>query len=482
MIFYDYFIKYTIRLYCSFLLSNKLQGYDVENRLNKISLFYAVLLSFFNACFKYIFNYNFFAILIISLYGVIISYHIKCNFIKNSLMILLNYIFCLIIYFIIGLLFVSLVSCFIFNNDYPTFIDYRIIDIIFILIIKSVVHLRKLKNGLTFLNNDNFKKYKNFIIFISLFILIFSVLFWYITVYHIKLKILKNFVFFTFLSLCIFIIYWIKREMKNYYAMRANEKTIENLTNKVKDQEYEIERLIKVSKISHKTNHQIDVLKSKLIGRGCDDILAELKTIADSYHSSVELINKKKLLQSTKVTEVDEVLEHILNECAKNKIDFVIKINGSINYMVKNIVSIENLVTILSDHLKNAIISIGYSKMKFRSITINIGEIGDYYGVAIHDTGTPFKINTLVSLGLKAVTTHKKDGGTGIGFLTTFGTIKKYKASLIINERKQEEYNYTKCITILFDEKNSFRINSYRAKLINSKKKQKITVTNKKIF
>ena len=50
-----------------------------------------------------------------------------------------------------------------------------------------------------------------------------------------------------------------------------------------------------------------------------------------------------------------------------------------------------------------------------------------------------------------------------MGFMNTFGTLKKYEASLIIEEyNKPSKDNYTKVINIKFDKKNEFKIKSYR--------------------
>ena len=47
--------------------------------------------------------------------------------------------------------------------------------------------------------------------------------------------------------------------------------------------------------------------------------------------------------------------------------------------------------------------------------------------------------------------------------MNTFETLKKYKASLIIEEyNKPSKDNYTKVISINFDNKNEFKIKSYR--------------------
>ena len=80
------------------------------------------------------------------------------------------------------------------------------------------------------------------------------------------------------------------------------------------------------------------------------------------------------------------------------------------------------------------------------------------------------KNKTLNSQGKEQVTTHKDEGGTGIGFMTTFETLKECKASLIIEEYNPETTNYTKAVIIRFDGKNEYKICSYRAEKIKEHK------------
>ena len=93
----------------------------------------------------------------------------------------------------------------------------------------------------------------------------------------------------------------------------------------------------------------------------------------------------------------------------------------------------------------------------------------NYYSLYVYDSGIEFEPETLEVLGKKPITTHSSDGGTGFGFMNTFDTLKKYNASLIINELNSPcEDNYTKSIIIKFDGKNEFSINSYRLNLVGN--------------
>ena len=89
-------------------------------------------------------------------------------------------------------------------------------------------------------------------------------------------------------------------------------------------------------------------------------------------------------------------------------------------------------------------------------------------------------IQTLLKLGLELATTHKDQGGTGIGFITTFETLKETKASLVIEENHPEnDKDYTKCVSIKFDGKNEYKIISYRADKIKAEAKDNRIIIKK---
>ena len=98
-----------------------------------------------------------------------------------------------------------------------------------------------------------------------------------------------------------------------------------------------------------------------------------------------------------------------------------------------------------------------------KEILVVLGLKDGNYEICILDNGVEFGIDTLLKLGKEQVTT----GGTGIGFLTTFETLRETKASLVITEFK--ESIYTKSVAIIFNNKCEYVINSYRAKDIKEK-------------
>ena len=138
--------------------------------------------------------------------------------------------------------------------------------------------------------------------------------------------------------------------------------------------------------------------------------------------------------------------------------------------MTNNLISKEDLEILLADHIKDAIIAINHTDNINRSILVRLGEIDGLYSLYIYDSGIEFEIETLKNLGNKPSTTHADEGGTGMGFMNTFDTLRKYKASLNINElSKPNKNNYTKVLIFKFDKKNEFNIISYRQEELNKR-------------
>ena len=76
----------------------------------------------------------------------------------------------------------------------------------------------------------------------------------------------------------------------------------------------------------------------------------------------------------------------------------------------------------------------------------------------IYDTGVPFNTDIIHKLGKNKATSHSNDGGSGIGLYNTISVCQKYSFSFIIEEAPGVD-NFTKKISITFDDKNLFLYN-----------------------
>ena len=91
-----------------------------------------------------------------------------------------------------------------------------------------------------------------------------------------------------------------------------------------------------------------------------------------------------------------------------------------------------------------------------------LGLLEEYYGFSVFDSGVPFEPDTLSRLGTGFVTTRAHTGGSGIGFATTFDTMKEFRASLVISEYVPDGASFTKSVTIRFDGKHEYVIETFR--------------------
>ena len=146
----------------------------------------------------------------------------------------------------------------------------------------------------------------------------------------------------------------------------------------------------------------------------------------------------------------------MLHRGMKDGIDFDFSLTGNVKYMVKEVLSETDCMTLLADLLENAMIATKANGGNH--IFLHIGVIENIYTIDVWDSGIPFTKETLYYLGKKRYTTHKKEGGSGIGLMSTYELAKNYGASVVIDETSVETQLYTKKISIIFDGKQQYRL------------------------
>ena len=350
------------------------------------------------------------------------------------------------------------------SNDY---VELLIIGVLHIILLCSIFSIKKFKYGISFLQKNTKDEYLDIVVlFISVIILFLAIgiaNYGYDMTSTVAVKII-------FSAIIMFIT--IKKSLHIYYKQKLLvqelEETKKELINKTAElKELEAENL-NFKKKSHSLIHQQKALEYKIqqiltqteIGKEeAGEVKDKLEKINEAIYKEKEIIE----LDKTGITEIDDMLKYMQSECNKNKIEFILQLKGNIHQMVNNAVSKEDLEILLADHIKNAIIAINHTKNINRTIMVKLLKIESIYGIKFYDSGAEFELETLDNLGNKPSTTHAEEGGTGMGFMNTFETLKKYKASLIIEEyNKPSKDNYTKVISINFDNKNEFKIKSYR--------------------
>lgn len=353
-------------------------------------------------------------------------------------------------------------------------VNIIIIVLMYLLMIKYFIRIKRFKKGINFLKDKLQDEYLNLIVLnISI-----MILFLIIILSNYTEKITGQFgVGLIIFSIIMFIT--IKKSLEMYYKQKLLIQDLEETKKELEDEKHENKELekeiLEYSKKSHSIAHKQKALEYKLNELMLKSEVASEIGLQDELSKISKEIQKDETvveLTKTGILEIDDMLKYMQSECTKNKIDFQLKVSGNIHYMVNNYVDKENLEILIADHIKNAIIAIQNSSNANKSILVRLGIIDGYYSLYIYDSGIEFEIETLKNLGKKPSTTHKDTGGTGMGFMNTFETLNKFKASIIIKEyNKPVKDNFTKLITIKFDNKNEYKIYSYRAQEIRKEVK-----------
>lgn len=373
-------------------------------------------------------------------------------------------------------------------------IELQTIDLIFTLGIQLALLVmlfsnKRVKNGIEFLKDPIGNDY-----FCIVLLNISAVVIFVYCIYGSSDADFNNNLLMAFFAIAFIMIITIQKTLTLYYKQKLLAKNIEDYKSEIALKDAQIKSLsdekYKISKLNHEFYnrqkaliHKVEEITSMNTEIADElDLSKQINDLTKEYTDKAQEIKTLDKLPTTGIVEIDDMFKYMQSECDSKKIQFNLKIIGNIYHMINNKIPQSRLVTLIGDHLRDAIIAIDFSNNTFKSILAVLGENNGVYEFCVFDTGIEFKIDTLLNLGLKPATTHKDSGGTGIGFMTTFETMKETKASLIIDEmREMSNTDYTKSVTIRFDGKNEYRIKSYRSDEIKKKMKDnRIIIENKK--
>lgn len=444
-----------------------LTNYKIENKKEKNNfimfskLFFTVIVSVSSALVKIRLGY---VISIVSWILLIILIYEKEN-IKNSLLITL---FSLSLNYVI--IFISIVFTFFINMLFSlktNNINLILIIIIHITLLNCFFSIKKFKYGIVSLKNYKPNEYVDILILtiVAMILLTFIIL-------PYADMILVERIILVFLLFIIIMFITIQKSLQLYYKQQMLIKDLKETKEELENKKKEIAELEEENIRISKKNHTI-VHKQKSIEYKLEELLmkteisteeaGEVKERLEKLHNQIYSEKENIELDKTGISNIDDMLKYMQSECIENKIEFTLVLKGNIHYMVNNLISKEDLETLLADHIKDAIIAINHTDNINKSVLVKLGNIDETYSLYIYDSGVEFKKEVLENLGKKPYTTHKDEGGTGMGFMNTFDTLRKCKASLIIEEfNKPCSDNYTKVIEIKFDNKNNFIVKSYQ--------------------
>lgn len=465
-----YFLKIcfmsTVTCYTAYKLTDNIIMF--KKKLIKIIII-NIVISYITTIIRYIFNLFISDICLIFILGcmqsIINKQKIGYSILLITIALAINYI----------ILFLTTVLTFpinIFYNIKNDYINLMLIIIIYLILICLLFKIKKFKHGFLFLKRNIENEYIEIWVLNISSIILFSSIIFNSSNFQITRKLFIGFIIF---SIIMFIT--IQKSLQLYYKQRLLVQDLEETKKELEDKKKEVKQLeqenLNFSKTSHSIAHKQKALEYKLNELALKNEIAEEIDVKNRLNNITKQISEEPEIEipKTNISEIDDMLNYMKSECIKNKIKFEVQLNGNIYQMINNHITKEELEILIADHVKNAIIAVKCSNNSNRSILVRIGKIDGQYSIYIYDSGIEFEINTLHKLGKIPSTTHKESGGTGMGFMNTFDTLKKHKASITINEYgKPVKDNYTKVIMIVFNKKDEFNIISYRQKEIEVRK------------
>lgn len=456
------FIKMFVINFCVFLLFYKITATKEKKFLIMFASVFGITVAYITL--EYL-NFDFTSRLIITglIYSILlgaitknlIHYSVIATLISYAITFIVNFMSIIIIYFLIG----SMV------NDTNAILYTIIIEVLTIALVCAFLRIKRFDNGLSFLKNNSKLEIMNVtVLVISIEIIMYS------TILRKPIEELSDAeVFSFFVVTSIFMIILIFMSFRAYYKSIQTQKTIENLTSEIKIKDNKYDKLYKeherVAKKLHETSHKVQSLAYSVntnLGLENNDLANVIEELKENLNTNSAIDNDS--LPKTNISNIDMMFNYMRSESLKSNIEFELKISDNITYMIEHLVDKNDLETMIADHIKDSIIAIKSKNAKNNNkILVSLGNFNKYYELSISDTGIDFEIDTLVNLGLKRTSTHLETGGNGIGFMSTFEVLKKCNGSLAIAEFiPKENENYSKTVSIIFDNKNEYHIYSYR--------------------
>lgn len=330
----------------------------------------------------------------------------------------------------------------------------------------NIFKIKRYKNGFPFLYTPNYSHHIDiFILIISIIVIISYFLFGNYE------DLTLNNVFLSFACLIILIFLIIKTGFNLFQSQKLLYTTLKDYESQLAETQQKLTTALAEKQTLIKSNHEFyhrqEAIKKKLedlskqyainynteFAQELGNLSDRINKLSDEYAIKT---NFTPTLVKCNIEEIDDMLSYMKSECDNNNIEFILKIDCDINYIIDNFISKSQLETLLGDLIRNSIIAVNHNSGDYKSIMLIFGIKDSIYELCILDSGIPFEVNTLINLGLSPASTHIDEGGTGIGFLTTFETLNSCNASITINENTKN--NYSKSIEIQFDNQNEYRL------------------------
>ncbi|MBQ3601847.1 MAG: sensor histidine kinase [Lachnospiraceae bacterium] len=272
---------------------------------------------------------------------------------------------------------------------------------------------------------------------------------------------------------------WCKHHLRKQYMQQVREREYTRLEEQFAQSLQEIKMLKEenetLSKLVHRDNKLIPSMQlavQQYLSSLHPDNAKELEVtgqrlleqlnqeMQDRNETLFSITSLKKQLPTTSIPTLDLCLQYMWYKCEAENISLNMTVAENISPLIDTI-SAKDLQTLLADLLENARIAL--KNCDKRNILIQIEIDNSVPSLAVWDSASVFPKEVLYHFGKKRYTTHKKDGGSGIGMIAIQEILQRYQASIIIDEKLTEETLYKKKVEISFDNQYAYILHTERS-------------------
>lgn len=469
------FIKFLAIILWSFYSYARILNIRPTSHLKKVGLiFYSILLSALAAVLTHYYY--------VDSSGTIILILLSLSFFLIQRLYATDFMLCLSVTIIaygvsVGIKLVasviaSLIKLLIIHLHPSNFFIYLILFIVHSILTVLLFHIRRFRNGFPFLYKVSARSIG---IIISVFIFSF-----YDIASNSRYSLLV--IGEAFLKLAVFSIllfFWTKGNLSILYLERQKKKELEYAYSIIREKDELIQKLQadneKMSKIIHRDNKLIPSLENAVRMIFTDNTGTDIKAKSLSLIKQLNELVKDRSgmifnnmpastkLPKTSLVLIDMMAEYMLHKAEGNGIIFQLDISG-VPAELAQYISEKDLCTAFADLIENAIISVSSTDVK--NILVQIGQYNGFQTLSVSDSGISFESGILYALGRKQKTTYADTGGSGIGIMSLFEINKKTRASFVLTEYAPDTHIHRKKVSIIFDSRNEYRINSYRSDIL----------------
>ncbi len=249
--------------------------------------------------------------------------------------------------------------------------------------------------------------------------------------------------FFSILMWGLILISWWRERITKKYWVQSSARTVRGYEKTIGEKEAEIASLRKenerLAKIIHKDNKLIPALEYSvrefLQSNDKERGVELLKELEDAFQERMGLLKNcgqtGKPFPSTGIASINIMLAYMQQRAAAQDTDLDFRLLEDLKPLTERIPG-EDLRTILADLLENALIAVSGSPVK--KVLLNLAVRNGSYTIEVYDSGPPFPREVLSNLGIRPVTTHREEGGSGIGLMTVSELCAKCSARFTVED------------------------------------------------